>query len=239
MLLFSEGNEYDGNDEDAHIIIIIIYLLMLPRERSAWSHRKETRECASYTHKYARQHNENELERWRATKWKWSQAAVGFMVYIALDRNTLYETTWNATLRHRSPHFFASVFLFAFCFGSNIFSRIRKQTRGIWCKYRLWGLEWDVSFCAQAKTRQSKWWCTHRKRDQMKESERDNIVFKYTHESLWKLKIWFQLRLNCILSSSSSSLAHSKHIHFKRGKRARTKPNNLVPYVKANKPPKK
>lgn len=65
---------------------------------------------------------------------------------------------------------------------------------------------------------------------QEKQSERDrnrSKVVKYTHESLWKLKIWFQLRLNCILYVVIQT--HT-YIYFTAFQIVCV--GNLVPYVK-------
>lgn len=225
MLLFSEGNN------NAHIIIIIIYLLMLPR--FAWSHRNVAHEPP----KQRATKSTMKISLNVVAKWKWSQAAVGFMVYSA--RSWIHYTT---TYEMSHFFFFGRVF-FSISLSIFFFSLLCVQ-------YILRFVNKHVEYCVWVQTFSWKWRSFERKlrldnpNDDVRiarESKRDkntSKVVKYTHESLWKLKIWFQLRLNCILCVVVMYIYIHIHITNTCTVHIKQRAYNLVPYVKWTNRPK-
>lgn len=196
-----------------HIIIVIIYLLIL---LLSWSHHKENAQNARETHKSSKSSHVNVAH----TKMKWNTKAkmkpsscwfLWFMVrleYISEYITFVHETKVFSFLLCNN-FFPSSTSLSLFASTCNIHTQavvllLRKSMYFLvymavyfdpMLLYYTVHSNNSVSTCfAQKVSIQSKSWYTHRKREKRLEP-----TLKYTHESLWKLKIWFLLRLNCIL----------------------------------------
>lgn len=143
-------------------------------------------------HRNSASYTKISTSKWVERQRKWSQPAVGFMVHSSIGIRE-YITTWHqSTVFPVRPAF--SFFHIYFTqargifapsynnrtFASNVYAHIpfRIQCDSVHvCDY------FNIFRLVSHK---SKWWCTHRKRQTEK-------VFKYTHESFMKLKIWFLL----------------------------------------------